>query len=82
MLNFLRNLFFGVKMDDQDLHQKSLKLAAKFRQLYATNADHREVLAALEAYTNCRRQITTYDDEGKRIGARQAFDVTQGHWTT
>jgi len=81
-MNFLRNLFFGVKMNDLDLHEKSLKLAAKFRQLYATNADHHKVLAALEAYTDCRRQITTYDKEGKRIGARQAFDVTQGHWTT
>jgi len=65
-------------MDINQIHRQSLELADKFRNLYRDpTASSKDVDNALNEYRDTRRQLTPESD-GRRPGARQAWEHTQG----
>ena len=69
-------------MTIQELHDRSIKLGNKYAELYAgplrTNEDYMALDEALDAYIASRRLLKRDPFTGRRFGATNAYEATQG----
>ncbi len=65
-------------MTTLELHDRSITLGNKFAEVYAATSNVDEQDLALDAYIAARRALKRDGYTGRRYGASEAYQATQG----